>query len=109
VLTPLKIVLFFQVTCLGWLLFGVKELSDAPLLLKNMLSPFELNGLTGLISVATFAAPVMLLDWLQNKSSDMLRIKAYPKALRTCVYVATFAAILLCGATGAKQFIYFQF
>jgi D-alanyl-lipoteichoic acid acyltransferase DltB (MBOAT superfamily) len=109
VLTPLKIVLFFHVTCLGWLLFGVKQLSDAPLLLKNMLSPFELNGLTGLVSVATFAAPILLLDWLQNKSSDMLRIKSYPKALRACVYIATFAAILLCGATGAKQFIYFQF
>ncbi len=107
--TPLRVVLFFHVTCIGWLLFGVKELSHAPLLLKNMLSPFALNGVTGLITVLTFAAPVMLLDWLQYKSSDMLRIKAYPKALRTCVYVATFAAILLCGATGAKQFIYFQF
>lgn len=108
-LTPIKIALFFQVTCVGWLLFGVKQLSDAPLLLKNLVSPFEVNGLMGLVTVATFAAPVMLLDWLQYRTNDMLLIKRYPKALRAFVYCATFAIILLSGATGAKQFIYFQF
>jgi alginate O-acetyltransferase complex protein AlgI len=108
-LTPIKIALFFQVTCVGWLLFGVKQLSDAPLLLKNLVSPFAVNGLMGLVTVATFAAPVMLLDWLQYRTNDMLLIKRYPKAVRALVYSATFAVILLSGATGAKQFIYFQF
>jgi D-alanyl-lipoteichoic acid acyltransferase DltB (MBOAT superfamily) len=107
--TPMKMVLFFQVTCVGWLLFGVKELRDAPLLLRNMLRPFELNGLTALMTLAAFAAPVLVIDWLQYKSGDMLLIKTYSRPLRASIYAAAFVAILLWGATGAKQFIYFQF
>jgi D-alanyl-lipoteichoic acid acyltransferase DltB (MBOAT superfamily) len=108
-ITPLKIVLFFQVTCVGWLLFGVRHLGDAFTLLRNMVSPFEVNGLVVLATLITFATPVMLLDWLQLRSSNPMVIKSYPAPVRLGVYVATFSAILLAGSTGAKQFIYFQF
>ena len=105
----LKVVAFFQVTCVGWLLFGVKHLGDAWVLLHNIVSPFEVNGLVSLISLVTFATPVMLLDWLQLRNEDMLVMRRYAAPVRFGVYVATFAAVLLAGSTGAKQFIYFQF
>jgi alginate O-acetyltransferase complex protein AlgI len=108
-ITLLGVVGFFHVTCLGWLLFGVRQLSDAPLLLRNLVSPFEINGLIQLATLTLFAAPVLLVDWLQFRSSDMLAVQRLALPVRASLYVATFTAILLCGATGAKQFIYFQF
>lgn len=108
-ITLLGVVGFFHVTCVGWLLFGVRRLSDAPLLLRNLVSPFEINGLIQLATLALFAAPVLVVDWLQFRSSDMLAVQRLALPVRVSIYVATFAAILLCGATGAKQFIYFQF
>lgn len=107
--TILGVVCFFHVTCLGWLLFGVKQLSDAPLLLRQLFDSVPLNGLTGLATLLGFAAPLLLLDALQLRSGDMRVIQRFPPALRVPVYVGLFAAILLAGATGAKQFIYFQF
>ena len=108
-ITLLGVVGFFHVTCVGWLLFGVRRLGDAPLLLRNLVSPFEINGLIQLLTLALFAAPVLVVDWLQFRSSDMLAVQRLALPVRVSIYVATFAAILLCGATGAKQFIYFQF
>jgi D-alanyl-lipoteichoic acid acyltransferase DltB (MBOAT superfamily) len=108
-ITLLGVVGFFHVTCVGWLLFGVRRLGDAPLLLRNLVSPFEINGLIQLLTLTLFAAPVLLVDWLQFRSSDMLAVQRLAPPVRVSIYVATFTAILLCGATGAKQFIYFQF
>jgi len=100
---------FFHVTCVGWLLFGVRRLGDAPILLRNLVSPFEINGLIQLATLTAFAAPVLALDWLQFRRSDMLAVQHLALPVRASIYVATFTAIVLCGATGAKQFIYFQF
>lgn len=107
--TPLRVMAFFHVTCAGWLLFGVKQLGDALTLLRNLFQPFEANGWLVLASVATFAAPVLLLDWLQLRRSTMLVVDTFSPVARLGIYVAVFSAILLCGSTGAKQFIYFQF
>lgn len=107
--TPLRVLGFFHVTCLGWLLFGVQHLGDAWRLLGNLFLRFELNGWLSLASVVAFATPVVLLDWLQLSRSNMLVIKSYPTPVRLGVYGALLSGILLCGSTGAKQFIYFQF
>ncbi|MEY4544699.1 MAG: hypothetical protein RL685_894 [Pseudomonadota bacterium] len=107
--TPLRVIAFFHVTCLGWLLFGVKQLGDAVTLLGNLVSPFEANGWLILATVSTFAAPILLLDWVQLRRSSMLALEKLPAWARLGVYVALFSGILLSGSTGAKQFIYFQF
>lgn len=105
----IKVIAFFHVTCFGWLLFGVKQLEDVPTLLGSLVSPFAVNGAMMMLTVATFAAPVLLLDFFQLRGSDMLVVRRGPIALRLAVYVGLFATLLLAGATGAQQFIYFQF
>jgi alginate O-acetyltransferase complex protein AlgI len=100
---------FFHVTCFGWLLFGVHQLADVPLLVGNAFRPFELNGLLGLTTLVVFAAPLVWLDWLQFQSSDLLVVQRSSRPLRAAIYLATFAAVLLCGAAETRQFIYFQF
>ena len=54
-------------------------------------------------------APFMMLQDPQLNQPFWDAYETQAKALRAFVYCATFAVILLSGATGAKQFIYFQF
>ncbi len=103
------VVLFFQVTCFGWLLFAVKDLRDVPLLLRNIFNPFELNFEMAALSIVFFVAPLFVLDWYQERSRDMLVVKTWRPTVRLAVYATLFAYILLCGVPAGEEFIYFQF
>lgn len=103
------VVLFFQVTCFGWLLFAVKDLRDVPLLLRNIFNPFELNFEMAALSIVFFVAPLFVLDWYQERSRDMLVVKTWRPTVRLAVYATLFAYILLCGVPAGQEFIYFQF
>ncbi len=110
--TPWKLVsmgLFFHVVCFGWLLFAVQDLGDVPLLLRGLFAPFEMNAETAIASILLFAGPVLLIDYLQERSGDMLVIPNWPWIPRLFVYGTLFAFILLAGAPRGQEFIYFQF
>jgi len=105
----LAVVAFFHVTCFGWLLFAVKGLPDVPLLLHNLFVPFAIHGRLMLLTLLLFAGPLMLMEWLEERSGHRNVIKTWPRPVRLACYAASFAAILLCGAVGRHAFIYFQF
>jgi alginate O-acetyltransferase complex protein AlgI len=100
---------FFVLTCAGWLLFRVNTLADIPVLLRNTCSPFVFNGKVGLLTIAAFALPLVAIEVLQEIKGDMMAVKRLPGIVRLAVYLALFAAILLCGAVEKREFIYFQF
>ena len=102
-------VLFFHVVCFGWLLFAVRELGDVPVLLRGLLGPFQMNADMAILSILVFAGPVLLIDYLQERSGDMLVIPSWPWIPRLCVYAILFAYILLAGVPRGDEFIYFQF
>ena len=101
--------LFFQVVCFGWLLFAVRELGDVAVLLRGLFAPFQMNADMAILSILVFAGPVLLIDYLQERSGDMLVIPNWPWIPRLCVYAILFAYILLAGVPGGEEFIYFQF
>jgi alginate O-acetyltransferase complex protein AlgI len=103
-----NVVAFFHVTCFGWLLFAVKGLADVPLLLHNMLS-FEFHGGLALATLLLFAAPVVALEWAEERAGHAGIVKSWPRPLRLACYATLLAAIALCGAVDRREFIYFQF
>ena len=105
----LAAVAFFHVTCLGWLLFAVKGLPDVPVLLHNLFVPFEVHGRLVVITLLLFAGPLLLLEWLEERSGRMYIVKLWPRPLRLACYAALLAAIVLCGSIQRHAFIYFQF
>jgi alginate O-acetyltransferase complex protein AlgI len=109
ILHALAVVAFFHVTCVGWLLFAVKRLSDVPLLLHNVFVPFPMHGRLALITLILFAAPLVLMEWLEERGGEMHIVKFWPRPLRLACYAALVAAIVLCGAVERHEFIYFQF
>ena len=100
---------FFAVTCGGWLLFRVNQMSDIPILARNVFRPFAWNGRVTLLTLLVYAAPLVLLDLAQERSRDMMVGKRWPAAARALCYAATLAAIFLSGAVEVREFIYFQF
>jgi len=105
----LTVIAFFHVTCFGWLLFAVKGLPDVPVLLHNLFVPFEVHGRLALLTLLLFAGPLLLMEWLEERSGQLNIVKSWPRPLRLACYAALLAAIILCGAVERHAFIYFQF
>jgi len=105
----IKIILFFPLTLIAWLLFRVNYLGDVPVLLGNIFSPFVLNGKVGLLTIFLFATPMLVIEIMQEVKSDMLVIKRWVAPVRWACYSLLFLFIILFGSVTKNEFIYFQF
>lgn len=103
-----KLVAFFHLTCVGWVLFRVNAVEDIQTLLYALLSP-GLVSWTWVVALAFFLWPLAVVDTLQERSKNMLIVKDLPKPWRLALYGTLFTYILLCAKLGAHDFIYFQF
>jgi len=99
---------FFALTCLGWVLFRVNELSDVSILLRSLWVP-KLSGMVCLATLVWVLWPLLLIELAQERSGDMMVVKRWPAPLRFACYMYLWLAILLAGAVETQQFIYFQF
>jgi alginate O-acetyltransferase complex protein AlgI len=109
----LRIGLFFQVTCLGWLIFRVNDLPqlgqllsavvESPLTRRTMDSESELIGL-GLSFLI-----LVVYETLQYRSKDPYILFKAPVVVRAFAYMALILSIVLFGEYGGDSFIYFQF
>jgi len=104
-----RVFFFAPFILFGWLLFRVNHLADAPLLLTRIFHPFALNGKVGLLSIAIFVLPLLLVELAQERANDMLAVKKAPPWIRFACYAVLFTMILLTGSNGRTEFIYFQF
>ena len=100
---------FFHVTCIGWLLFGVRSLADVPTLMGNLFDPLALNGRVALLTLVVFATPMLVLHLFKERSGDMLAVRRWPLPVRMAAYSMVFFAIVFCGSATRHEFIYFQF
>ena len=107
----LKVLLFFQLTCLGWLIFRVPDASLLPGWIALMASPTGWGDLApaALWQLVVFALPLMVVDWLRYRRDDpepWLKLGPAPTA---ALIVGLYFLIVLFGSPHAAQFIYFQF
>jgi D-alanyl-lipoteichoic acid acyltransferase DltB (MBOAT superfamily) len=104
-----SVIAFFHITCFGWLLFAVKRLSDVPLLLNNLRVPSAVHGRYVVMTLLLFAAPLMLMEWAEERSGTVAIVMSWPRPLRLACYASIVAVIVLCGSVERHAFIYFQF
>ena len=107
------VIVFFHITCLGWLLFRAGSLADHDQFASigaylRSLSHFNLCS-----GVSAYAQPVFLLGalglFLQWKCDAMERFDSWPTALKATAIVGALTAIAALGVFQGSQFIYFQF
>ena len=104
-------IFFFQLTCLGWLLFRANSLGQVGDLLARIFTHFDWNAQAtdALAALILFCLPLWLVQVLQTKTGDLLaptRLSAVPRA---ALYATLVLMALALGNTGGGAFIYFQF
>lgn len=107
--TPIRILLFFQLTCLGWLLFYAKDLSDLATLFNNCVSSFHFNGKIGLLTLFVFAGPVLIMEYCGERKREPHFVFSLPLILRIIVYASVTFILTSCSSDNANEFEYFQF
>jgi D-alanyl-lipoteichoic acid acyltransferase DltB (MBOAT superfamily) len=108
------IILFFHVTCVGWLFFRAgglpRGVGQWPMVNSYLHAMTNLRG-TGRLTV--FILPVGLLGGLalffQWKNDVMHEFSQWSDACKSVAVCAAIAAIALLGVFEGSQFIYFQF
>ena len=108
-----KIVFFFQLTCIGWLIFRAQSLTQLGAMGKAMLTPWVTSD-PGLLTarlwqLVLYTYIVVLMQIMQYLRDDELVIFRIRIPVRALIYVVLFYVIVVCRVTGGKEFIYFQF
>ena len=105
----LAVVLFFHVTCIGWLLFFAQRLRHVGDLLLNMVRTLEPVNVSLMLTVVVFGGLVMLLDVLREREGDDREPLLKSRPARLIAYCAAVTVLVLCGVFQSAEFIYFQF
>lgn len=107
----LKILIFFQFVCLGWLFFRADSMSTVTSLLKAIFFNFSLGEDVGfsLTYLVFFSAILIVVQWFEYHKNDLLVVYKAPKWVRVIFYSTTFLLLLVFGVSDGSEFIYFQF
>jgi len=103
----LRIILFFHITCLGWLIFRSQSVAELHSLLHSLATPASQLP-SGYWRLA-FVAPVVMMQVCQYRTSDLLCVFRLPWPLRAILYFMIYWALISLGNWSNDEFIYFQF
>ncbi|MBN1517261.1 MBOAT family protein [Candidatus Sumerlaeota bacterium] len=109
---PLKIIGYFQLTCVSWLLFRCEDWGEKlhSLLLNFSLWQFADPAILTLArDIAVASAVLIAVQLYQYKRDDLMAMRRLPWWARALFYYVLLMLILLFGKMQGEQFIYFQF
>ena len=102
------IVVFFQFTCLGWLIFRAESVEQIPRMLRSLFMSLEIYG-SGVMTLAVYTLPLVLMQLAQYLKDDLNLLLRLPAFARGLAYCAMFYGLVLLGGRSDQPFIYFQF
>jgi len=109
----LRIIFFFHVVCVGWLIFRATSLEQLFEMLRALIFNFNLSIDSGwmepLRQLFLYTFVLLVMNIFQYRSRDLLCVLKAPAVLRSAVYVVVFYAVVIFGLNYAQSFIYFQF
>ena len=108
---PLAVAGFFQLTCVGWLIFRARDAAQIASFGKAVVTELQLSDLPGpsLLLVALYAAPLILLDTWRALADHPEPWTGLPAVAQAAFLLAASYAIVLLGTPHATPFLYFQF
>jgi D-alanyl-lipoteichoic acid acyltransferase DltB (MBOAT superfamily) len=110
ILDILCVILFFHLTCYGWLIFRAKSIAQLTVMTTALFHPLQNMDLELASRVAWLAAPLVLIQIVQRigNRTDFLSFRWVTLEVRAACYaVLLYLAIFRGGSP--KSFIYFQF
>ncbi len=108
-----RVIFFFHLTCLGWLLFRAESFSQFSEMLKALFTNLDIvAGLTspsGFRSFVFFTVLLIIIQCVQYAKKDLMFFYKTNFHLRAGLYTTLFYLMFLYGAKIKNEFIYFQF
>lgn len=107
----LKMVLMFHFICISWLLFRAESMTQVWDMLVQLTTNFHFTEFTGYAvgMIAFFAGPLLILEYLIDKSDDLLYVIHDNWSLRGGIYSYILMMMLVFSPLINQEFIYFQF
>ena len=116
----LNVLLFFHLSCIGWLFFRAQSLDQALAMSKTFFTSFALPGWDLLINVISYLYLLFIMDFIEHRHGDLFAFFKIKKGYQLLIYFIIFVSLLLSTVKiqdttqreerkGPKQFIYFQF
>jgi D-alanyl-lipoteichoic acid acyltransferase DltB (MBOAT superfamily) len=104
----IRVIFFFHLICLGWLIFRAESVAQIGEFLRAMATRFSIRG-TGITEVFAFTIILLIVQVFQHWRNDLQVIGRLPALARGSVYALLVLVCLLYGEFGGAEFIYFQF
>ncbi|MCB9899366.1 MAG: MBOAT family protein [Planctomycetes bacterium] len=105
-----RVVVMFQLACLGWMIFRADDMHELVTLLGGLFGGFDLASIRPWIKpFLVLVGPLALMQALQAATRDLEIVLRFPAPLRAALYVLLVYAIVLLGEDHGAAFIYFQF
>ena len=109
----LRVIFFFHLVCLGWLIFRAPSLHQAIAMAQSLFGNFHLtNTIASSFLWWKFLSAVwllLLIQYLQFRANDLQIMSKWPAPLRWSLYSLLFQFIAVFGAPAGGQFIYYRF
>ena len=109
-----RVVVFFQLVCLGWLIFKASSFQQIYEMLHAISFNFRVRSGVGLrdvfiLNIINFLWLLAIVQWLQYWKKDLMIIYKSKTFVRVVFYYVCFFLLIIYGAKGGNAFIYFQF
>lgn len=107
-----RVVFFFHIVCIGWLLFRAQSMRQAGNMLKGLVLNFNFVRGVGLEEIwgksILFIMLLFIVQIFQYKKDDLFVVLKWKPTIQIIFYIVVLYSILL-GVSGGNEFIYFQF
>jgi alginate O-acetyltransferase complex protein AlgI len=107
----IKMIVFFHLIVLGWLLFRAQSLTQAMQMLQALFFNFHIQTLDAVAwgGLLGFTIPLWLVQIGQFKTNDLMFLYKQHWLIKTAVYALMTYLLIGWGVMKAEEFIYFQF
>lgn len=107
----LKVIFFFHLVCLGWLVFRARSMTQAFNMIHSLFFNFSITSINiiEIKKLVFYLWFLILLDVISYKSKDLDILVKLPAFIRVNAWLYIIYSIIIMGVLYGKEFIYFQF
>jgi len=109
----LRIFFFFQLVCIGWIIFRAVSITQLTEMVYGLLFNFNFASILdltdSLVKMAFFIGILLVVQFFQYWKNDLAVVLKSRVYIKVIFYFIIFYSVIFFGVTGEKEFIYFQF
>lgn len=106
-----KIVIFFHLICISWLLFRAESIGQASNMLLKIFTDLSFTDFVGygLVSIAFYIIPLLMLEYWTERTGNLLVLLDSRLIVQVLVYLYFIMMLIIFPPLVSQEFIYFQF